>query len=430
MTNRRKWLVTFVVVAILAAIILFFTLVWRPESPAIAENADLPADEGLIARGYALAQLGNCESCHTAEGGEPYAGGRPMETPFGVIYSVNITPDRETGIGAWSEEAFTRAMREGVDREGAHLYPAFPYTHFTKIDDADMAALHAFSRVIPPVRSEAPENELPFPFNIRILMAGWNLLFLDNERFDRAPEQSDEWNAGRYLVEGIAHCGACHTPRNSVGAEKSSEALAGAEINGWFAPPLKGDGARHWTTPQLAAYFSTGFSRDHGAAAGPMGETVVNLANAAPADISAIATYVSSLTEGAEPMTANIDNGAPDQLSETHALWLGACATCHEPSTATARGETNPSYGVPLSHGGALHTENSLNAVRTIVAGIDAYRDLGGPFMPAFGDSLTPTQIADMTRYVRARFSDNAAWSDVDGVVERVLDEQNEGDGR
>lgn len=428
MTRKRFTIATILVLGVLAA--AAYAIAWQPELAEVDEASAKPADPAQIARGYDLAQLGNCESCHTAEGGEPYAGGRPLATPFGTIYSVNITPDRGTGIGGWSREAFTRAMRKGVDRKGSHLYPAFPYNHFTRMHDADIDAVYAYLRSVPAVQSEAPANSLPFPFNIRTLMAGWNLLFLDAGPLAPVGGQSDDWNRGRYLVDSVAHCSACHTPRNRVGAEISSAALAGAEINGWYAPPLTGAGARGWTQPQLATYLSTGFSRAHGAAAGPMGETVANLAKVAPADISAIATYVASLTDDSAAAIAVMDNAVPDDLAAAHDLWLGACAVCHEPSAATKEGGTNPSYGVALSAGYAVHSQRPLNVVRTIVGGIDNYRDMGGPYMPGYAESLTADQITELTRYVRARFSDGAAWDDVAGTVRTALGEQGEGDGQ
>lgn len=426
------------IVAVLALLIVgAVAIVWQPEIDRI-DGQIAAAQPSVIAHGYDLAQLGNCANCHTAEGGAAYAGGRPLATPFGTIYAVNISPDPETGIGSWSEAAFLRAMRNGVNREGAYLYPAFPYTHFTKMSDADIGALYAFLRSVPAVRAEPPANDLPFPFNIRALMAGWNLLFLDKGPLLPVSGQDDEWNRGRYLVEGVTHCGACHTPRNIVGAEKSSAGLTGAEIDGWYAPPLNGDRARVWTTPQLVAYLSTGFSRTHGAAAGSMGETVVNLAKVPPADISAIATYISSLTSGGGATIAPlaiVDNDVAGDMAAAADLWVGACAGCHEPSAATAQGRTNPSYGVALSTGYAVQSQKPLNVVRTIVDGVDDYRDMGGPYMPGFGNSLTADQITSLTRYVRARFSNNEAWADVGDTVQQALGENgaagdHEGDAR
>ncbi|PVA10952.1 cytochrome C [Pelagivirga sediminicola] len=433
MTHRRLWFSGFAVLLILIAIA--FAIVWRPAIDEIREGSAPQVDAAQIARGYELAQLGNCESCHTAENGAAYAGGRKMETPFGAIYAVNITPDRAHGIGAWGPDAFARSMRDGVSRDGTHLYPAFPYTHFTKLTDSDMSALYAYLRSVPAVAESAPENELPFPFNIRALMAGWNLLFLDKDQITPVQGEDDDWNRGRYLVEGLAHCGACHTPRNAVGAEKSAAFLAGAEINGWYAPPLAGAEAGPWNTEQMEAYLANGFSRAHGAAAGPMGETVGNLAQAPRADITAMATYVASLTEGAAEELAAIDNGVPEDMDAAHTLWTGACADCHRNPVRDQGGALNPSYGVPLSTGAAVRSSKPINTLRTIAGGIDAYRDVGGPYMPAFEDSLTSAQIADLARYVRARFSDQAPWEDLQERAQDILgqvdpDENREGDAQ
>src|SRR5687768_14305547 len=183
-------------------------------------------DADVIAKGAQLAAMGNCNVCHTAPGGKAYAGGRPLKTPFGTVYGTNITPDPETGIGRWSEAAFARAMREGLDREGRHLYPVFPYDHFTKMTDEDIRALYAFVMTRQPVRAETPPNELPFPFNVRSAIGVWKHLYFEPGRFRPDPAQSAEWNRGAYLAEGLGHCGACHTPRNLVGAEKKSQDFA------------------------------------------------------------------------------------------------------------------------------------------------------------------------------------------------------------
>ncbi|WP_253272981.1 cytochrome c [Halomonas sp. PR-M31] len=221
MKLRRIGIIILILFAVLG--VAAFALAWRSEIPAVTENALPDADHSLASKGFVLAELGNCASCHTANDGQPYAGGRAMPTPFGTIRATNITPDRETGIGTWTEEAFARSMREGIDREGAHLYPAFPYTHFTKASDEDIRALYAFLRSLPAVTHDVAANDLAFPFNIRALVAGWNLLFLDKEELEPVSDQSEQWNRGRYLAEGLSHCGACHTPRNIMGAEKSSE---------------------------------------------------------------------------------------------------------------------------------------------------------------------------------------------------------------
>ena len=216
----------------------FVTLAWRPAIAPISPPPPGSFAPDLVAKGEALSGGGFCAVCHTAEGGQIYAGGYPMQTPFGIIYSTNITPDPETGIGTWSEAAFTRAMHEGVARDGSHLFPAFPYDHFTKLSDNDVKALYAYFMTRPPFRSPAKGNTIPFPLNIRYLQAGWKLLFFRPGRYEFDAAKSAEWNRGAYLALGLSHCGACHTPRNLVGAEKAGDAYAGAVVDNWIAPAL------------------------------------------------------------------------------------------------------------------------------------------------------------------------------------------------
>nr|WP_298415681.1 cytochrome c [uncultured Halomonas sp.] len=413
MKRRRIGIIVLVVFVVLG--IAAFALTWRPEIPAVAENDQPDVDRALVSRGYVLAELGNCSSCHTAKSGQPYAGGRAMPTPFGTIHATNITPDRETGIGSWSIDAFTRAMREGIDREGKHLYPAFPYNHFTKASDEDLRALYAFLHALPAVKHDVDANDLAFPFNIRALVAGWNLLFLDTERLDPVADQSEQWNRGRYLVEGLSHCGACHTPRNIMGAEKSSEKYQGAMIDGWYAPPLSGENARPWNVDQLSHYLADGFQQDHGAAAGPMAETTLNLDQASPSDVKAIAVYTASLSDGNEQAITPIDNQDIDVSSATRNLWVGSCANCHEQGAGVG-----PSKALPLSISTSVRQSSPVNTVRTILDGIEAYRDDGGPYMPAFSDILRDDEIAELSQYLRRRYSDGTQWSGVEDAISKA----------
>ncbi len=216
----------------------FVALAWRSEiADPTRRRAKHEPRRGEA--GAELAAVGNCVVCHTAPGGRPFAGGLALPTPFGTIYSTNITPDPETGIGRWSEAAFQRSMREGVDRQGRHLYPAFPYDHYTRVSDEDNRALYAYLMTREPVSAEPPANELPFPLNVRMVLAGWKLLFLREGAYEPDPAQSAEWNRGAYLAEGLGHCGACHSPRNAFGAVKTGEDhLAGGESEGWTAYAL------------------------------------------------------------------------------------------------------------------------------------------------------------------------------------------------
>ena len=219
-----------------------------------------------VAKGEALAAAGHCASCHTRPGGQPFAGGYGVNTPFGVIYGTNITPDPKSGIGNWSIEAFIRAMHEGVARDGSHLFPAFPYYAYTKLSDDDVEALYAYLMTRPAATASVPANTLPFPFKVRALQEGWKILFFKGGRFQANPSKSDEWNRGAYLAEALSDCTACHTPRNSLGAERTGHAYAGAVIDGWIAPALDESNPSPvpWTQEELFTYLRSGVTALHG----------------------------------------------------------------------------------------------------------------------------------------------------------------------
>jgi len=252
--RRVLRLLSIVVILLIVAAAGFALWSRRPEIAAIEPPPSQVFSRQQIEKGAELAALGDCNICHTVSGAAAYAGGRPMPTPFGTIYSTNITPDPQTGIGRWSEEAFRRAMREGIARDGRHLYPAFPYDHFTHARDDDLNALYAFVMTRQPVANPPQDDRLSFPFNQRWLLAFWNLFYLDTTRIEPDPRHDAQWNRGAYLVEGLGHCGDCHTPRNLLGAEESGLALAGGEAEGWSAPalntaspaPASGMGRRAW----------------------------------------------------------------------------------------------------------------------------------------------------------------------------------------
>ncbi|HWI13809.1 MAG TPA: cytochrome c, partial [Burkholderiales bacterium] len=327
---------------------------WRPAIDPVDPPSRASFDAKLIAKGAELATIGDCNSCHTAPGGKTYAGGRALETPFGTIYGTNITPDPYTGIGNWPQAAFVRAMREGVDREGHHLYPAFPYNHFTRVSDDDLAALYAYLMTREPARVETPANKLAFPFNIRALIAGWKLLYLDRAAFASNTQQSNEWNRGAYLVEGLAHCGACHTPRNRLGAEKKDKRFAGGEIEGWHAPALDASAPAPapWTAQRIYTYLRTGSEEAHGSTTGPMAPVVHNLSNVPESEVRAIATYIASFTaqvpaerqRRGQELAASAQSAAPPAAAQTAndpgaQIYRGACSVCHDtPRDATTSG--------------------------------------------------------------------------------------------
>src|SRR3984885_14400677 len=319
----------------------FAAFAWRPAIPEIATPLPSSFSADVVARGATLASVGYCSTCHSVKGGQLFAGGYAMKSPFGTLYSTNITPDRETGIGAWSKEAFRRAMREGVARDGSHLFPAFPYDHFTRLSDEDIHALYAFVMTQQPVHAENHPNEMPFPFGIRALQAGWKLLFFHPERFEPRDDRSPAWNRGAYLAEGLSHCSACHTPRGPLGEELTSRLYQGASVDGWFAPALTAANPAPvpWTSAELHDYLTTGASHYHGTAAGPMASVTQGLGALSAEDKQALVTYVEAIGDGdaraahtASAVSSALDVDAQDRSRMASAggrLFVAACASCH-----------------------------------------------------------------------------------------------------
>src|SRR5712672_4168072 len=296
-----------IAIAAIVAAMAVAAIVWRPAMAAIDPPAPQSFDSALVKRGRDLAAIGNCNDCHTVRDGKNFAGGLPVPTPFGTIFSSNITPDAETGIGRWSETAFRRAMRAGVDRGGQHLYPTFPYDHFTNVTDADDQALYAYLMTRQPVRAPARENELSFPLDQRFVIAGWKLLFLRHGTYQSDSTQSAEWNRGAYLVEGLAHCGSCHTPRNALGAERATAQFAGGDVENWQAYAINAQSPSPvpWDAEALFAYLRNGWHPDHGSARGPMAQVVSNLSSVPESDVRAIATYMAGVFGAPTPDRKN-----------------------------------------------------------------------------------------------------------------------------
>jgi nicotinate dehydrogenase subunit B len=403
------------------------TLPWRAIAPIARPDASVYS-AATIARGEQLAALGDCAVCHTSADGALNAGGRPLQTPFGTIYATNITPDVETGIGAWSYPAFERAMRQGIHRDGRHLYPAFPYTHFAKTTDADMQALYAYLMAQPAVRAETPPNALAFPFNQRPLMAGWNALFHNSATFQPDPAKSETWNRGAYLVEGLGHCSACHSPRNALGAEVPGAHLAGGFAEGWEAPALTSLSRAPipWSEDELYAYLRTGESRFHGVAAGPMAPVVKELGALPDSDIRAMAVYLASFNATSidrtaqESLAAKLESATGTRASAASGIgariYQGACAVCHEVGGAPLFG-SRPSLALNSN----LHSASPDNLIQVILHGISkpAVTDLG--YMPAFRDSLTDGQVAELVGYLRQQFApDKPIWRDIHAATSRI----------
>ncbi|HEV3498749.1 MAG TPA: cytochrome c, partial [Bradyrhizobium sp.] len=402
-------------------------LPWRSIAPIARPDASTYS-QATITRGRQLAALGDCAVCHTDAYGAINAGGRAIETPFGTIYSTNITPDLETGIGAWSYPAFERAMREGIHRDGRHLYPAFPYTHFAKATDADLQALYAYLMAQAPVRAENPKNALAFPFNLRPLMAGWNALFHQPSMFEADAMKSEIWNRGAYLVEGLGHCGACHSPRNALGAELPKAYLAGGFVEGWEAPPLTSlsHAPIPWREDELFAYLRTGESRFHGVAAGPMAPVVKELMALPDQDIRAMAVYLASFNEPAidradqEDLAAKLESSTSTRAVSASAvgarLYEGACAVCHAVGGAPLFG-SRPSLALNSN----LHSARPDNLIEVILHGIasPASSDLG--YMPGFKDSVSDDQITELVAYLRQQFApDKPPWTGLPAAVSQA----------
>ncbi len=378
----------------------------------------------LIAKGAQLAAVGDCVSCHTAEDGKSYAGGFPLKTPFGTVYGTNITPDPETGIGRWSEADFSRALREGVNRDGQHLYPAFPYDHFTKTTDEDVRALYAFIMTREPVSAQTPASTVIIP---RPLIAIWKAIYFAPGVFRPDPSRDARWNRGKYLTEGLGHCGACHTPRNTLGAEKKDEPYAGGKIEGWHAPALgaASPSPLPWTADSLAAYLRTGISDAHGLTAGPMADVVRGLARASAEDVQAIALYVASLdTRPDEQRQAQATKalappprGPVASTDRGVVIYAGACADCHD------RGRAAEGGALPLSLAIAPALPTPGNLIHIIREGIVPKPHERAPWMPGFAGALTDDQLTDLVVYLRSR-AELAPWKDVPEAVRAVAREQ------
>ncbi|MEN2468266.1 c-type cytochrome [Burkholderia sp. GS2Y] len=402
-----------------------------PVAPGSADGAMWSA--ATLERGRQVALAGDCAVCHTAPGGATNAGGLALETPFGTIHTTNLTPDPDTGIGTWSYPAFARAMREGISRDGTHLYPAFPYTAFAKLSEPDLLALYAYLMSQPPVKHVPPETKLPFPLDQRRLVAGWNWLFHDARPFAPDPARSTQWNRGKYLVDGAGHCGACHTPRNALGAEKGGFAyLSGGEAEGWVAPPLVASPAAPvpWTEGALFDYLRTGFSAQHGVAAGPMAPVVAGLASLPESDVQAIAHYLASLSP---PVDATVAADAASRqargaeavatlgLENGRRAFDAACAVCHAESGGVGHFGVRPLMGLNTSVSQAAPD----NLLRVLHHGIDqpATDQLG--YMPGFGDAFDDRQMAELAAYIRARYAPGQpAWRDLAQASARIRQER------
>jgi mono/diheme cytochrome c family protein len=372
----------------------------------VGEAQAEPSTE-TIARGKALTDAADCGSCHTVDPSKPFAGGKRIDTPFGGVYSANLTPDRDTGLGAWSDDDFVRAIRYGIAPDGSRYYPAFPYPHFTKLIRPDALAIRAYLDTLAPVRN-TPPPQLRWPLNYRVLMRVWNFAFFRPGIFEPDQNKSAEWNRGGYLVEGAAHCGACHTPRNFFGAEKRGQKYGGGLVDGWFAPRLDGadrSGLKSWSADDIVEYLQSGRNgKSH--AGGPMAEVVRNsTSKLSDGDIRAIAVYLKDLPPGApEPVVAP---PPPAQMADGEKLYRAACIACHE-----ADGSGAPRIYPPLPGNANLQSAEPSSTLRIMLDGAETITTPRAPnkgSMPAYAKQWSDQQIADVTNYIRNSWGNAAA---------------------
>jgi mono/diheme cytochrome c family protein len=384
------------------------------------------AKASLIERGRYLAQAADCMACHTSQGGKDFAGGLAIRLPFGALYSTNITPDKETGIGNYSDQDFLNAVHRGVRRDGARLYPAMPFTSYAYMTDADALAIKAYLFSLPAVRAVASVDTLMFPFNQRWAMSVWSALFNANTRFEPDTSQSPEWNRGAYLAEALAHCGECHTPRNLAFALDNRRKFAGAVTAGWRAFNISSDkttGIGAWRDEDVASYLSIGHADGHGTASGPMGEAVDHsFSQLAPEDIRAVVTYLRSVPATASPdLPATLAPPAPASHKQGGGtadlrgkmVFEGACVSCHGWT-----GESSISPFATLTGAWAVNDPSATNVAQVVISGTRRLTPEGAVAMPAFGNAYSDAEIAAVANYITARFGSKGSQLTAKDVAE------------
>jgi mono/diheme cytochrome c family protein len=383
------------------------------------------AQANIVARGEYLAKAADCMVCHTTEGGKEYAGGLGFKLPFGTLYSTNITPDKETGIGNYNDQDFLNAVHRGVRRDGARLYPAMPYTSYTYISDDDALAIKAYLFSLAPVHAPAPANTLAFPFNQRWGMIFWSALFNPDTRFTPDTSKSPEWNRGAYLSEALAHCGECHTPRNLAFALNNRQKFAGALTAGWRAFNITSDketGIGGWRDDDLIAYLSIGHAAGHGSASGPMGEAVDHsFSQFAGEDIRAVVAYLRSVppmtstdlpATTAPPAPASHKDG-PTADARGKMVFEGACVSCHGWT-----GESSVSPFATLTGAWAVNDPSATNVAQIVLSGTMRHNPPDALSMPAFGNAYSDDEIAAVANYVTARFGSKGSKLTAKDVAE------------
>ncbi len=371
-----------------------------------AQQAASPAppitESPQVAMGHALAIQGDCAGCHNRTGGAAYSGGLPLATPFGTIFTSNITQDRDTGIGTWTPDQFWNAMHNGIRADGAKLYPAFPYPYFTHITRAESDALYAYFRTVPAVSYRPPANKLPFPLNIRPLVAFWNALYF---KPDNAPSTGP--TSGQHIVQGLGHCGACHTPKTFLGGDKAGHALEGGKLDNWFAPAINADARRGlgaWSAPDVAEYLKTGRNSRANASASMADVVHYSTSQMADPDLAAVAAYLKSQpTHAAEPAAVTLN---PKVMAAGQAIYVDECSACH-----AVDGKAAPTYFPPLPGAAVTQSTDPTTVIRFILSGTQTVATDARPTplsMPSYGWKLTDAQVAAVATYVRNSWGNSA----------------------
>jgi mono/diheme cytochrome c family protein len=409
-----------IAIALLVAAAAASTLVFgqpksSPEAPVMAPGQPAPSTDAQVKRGQYLVALGDCMACHTQQGSARFAGGRPVQTPFGTLLSANITPDHDTGIGGWNSDQFYRALHEGIDDDGHHLYPAFPYNYYTEITREDTDAIFAYLRTLPSVRHEFERNRLPFPYNQRWLLTAWNWLFLKKGPYQPDASKSAQWNRGAYLVQAFGHCEACHTPKNFLGGPKNGESFRGGLFADWFAPDITSNrrtGIGGWNDEQLLAFLREG-TNVHSAASGEMGEVVTfSTSQMSDADLQAVATYLRGLSASPD---AQVKAPEAAVMKEGQAIWTDSCSACHRMD-----GSGVPRFFPPLKGDANAQQSDPTTLVHYILAGARKTPTDRAPTplsMPAYDWKLSDQQVAAVATYVRNSWGNVASPVSADQVA-------------
>jgi mono/diheme cytochrome c family protein len=373
-----------------------------------AQNPDKQSF-AVIEHGRYMATAADCTACHTVQGGQPFGGGGALETPFGILLAPNITPDVMTGIGGWSDGEFINALQNGIGHGGIHLYPAMPYTYYTKMTREDVIAIRAFLDTLQPVRNAVQANQLPFPFNQREAMLGWNELYFSPGEFKPNPGKSPEWNRGAYLVEAVEHCGLCHTPKNAMGGDEGSRAMQGSVLQNWYAPNLTGDrrvGIGDWTVDDIILYLKTG-RNSYDIASGPMADAVSHsTSQLTDADLYAIAVYLKDLPPGGGEPPQPVSAQDP-AMQRGQAIYGAQCAACHTMAGGGIVGLFPRLSGAPL-----VQQSQATSLIRVVLEGSRAVATDAaptGPAMPSFAWRLSDADVAAVLTYIRNAWGNAAA---------------------